>query len=328
MLSQYSRSTILKQASRTAPRAMSTVLRSVGYQYEGGNRSEWSETMSFTSPESDFAASDRFSESTPLGDSHSSSKSLSFASPEADFVGSLAREGRQSAAGPIWSESLSFTSPDADFTAEKQATVLDLPSGPLLSETLSFASPDAHFTSVKDSEDYQLPPGYESILHSLTFLASPETAIGVIHYAEMLDLSLKTHLREQKERVASLPQTMSEALADSRPIVITSASSPFTVVDVNEAWLGLCGFSREEALHQNLGELLQGPETDTKVTQQLVSRLKREDYSEAFVTNYSKSGRKFQSHVQIGRLSAEDGSAECFVGILEEIQTEGAEAKM
>jgi PAS domain S-box-containing protein len=242
--------------------------------------------MSFTSPESDFSAS--------------------------DFVGTHAREGKQSTTGPIWSESLSFVSPEADFTAE------NLPASALLwSEThLSFARPETGF---KDREDYQLSSEYESIIPTLAFLASPETAIGVIHYAEMLDGPLKTQLSAQKERVAALPHTMSEALADSRPIVITSASSPFTVVDVNEAWVGLCEYSREEALHQNLVDLLQGPETDTQVTQQMVSRLKREAYSEAFVTNYAKSGRKFQSHVQVGRLVADDGSAEFFVGILEEI---------
>jgi hypothetical protein len=189
MLSKYSRSTILKQASKTASRAMSTVLRP----------SEWSETMSFASPESDFCASNRFSESTPLGDSRIWSESLSLASPESDFVGTQAREGKQSAAGSIWSESLSFTSPEADFTGEKVA--VDLPSGPLWSETLSFARrPETDFNTVKDSgEDYQLPPEYESIMHSLTFLSSPETAIGVIHYAEMLDGPLKTQLSEQKE---------------------------------------------------------------------------------------------------------------------------------
>jgi PAS domain-containing protein len=141
---------------------------------------------------------------------------------------------------------------------------------------------------VKDSEDYQLPSEYESIIHSLTLLSSPETAIGVVHYAEMLDMPLNTQLllsEQHRERVASLPHTsMSEALADSRPIVIISASSSsplfFTVVDVNEAWVGLCEYSREEALHQNLGDLLQGPETDTNVTQQMMSRLKRDDYSE------------------------------------------------
>jgi hypothetical protein len=75
---------------------MSTVLQPiVGYQYEESARSEWSETMSFASPESDFSASDRFSESTALGDSHIWSESLSFASPESDFVGTQAREQGQ-----------------------------------------------------------------------------------------------------------------------------------------------------------------------------------------------------------------------------------------
>lgn len=132
MLSKYSRcSTILKQASKTASRAMSTVRQPLGYKYEANARSaEWSETLSFATPESDFSASDdtkRFSESTPpLEDSHIWSESLSFASPESDFVSTQARDGKQSATGPIWSESLSFASPEADFTAEKADCLLGL----------------------------------------------------------------------------------------------------------------------------------------------------------------------------------------------------------
>jgi PAS domain S-box-containing protein len=138
----------------------------------------------------------------------------------------------------------------------------------------------------------------------------------------MLDLATKSRLIELKQRQESLPETMSEALADSRPIVVTSAAFPFDVVDVNQAWVGLCEYTREEAVNRNLDDLLQGPETSAEVARDMISRLKRDQYSEAYLTNYTKSGRKFQNHVKVGLISGDDGTGKFYVGILEEIQSQ------
>ena len=169
-----------------------------------------------------------------------------------------------------------------------------------------------------------IPSRYDVVMQQLSLLAAPETAYGAIHYGELLDETLKTQLYEQQERQDSLPHTLSEALADSRPIVVTTPSSPFKVLEVNDAWVGLCGYSREEARNKGLGELLQGAETDTRIANEMVSRLQRDHYSEAYLTNYTKNGRKFQNHIQVGILSADDGTAQYFVGVLNEIQSQNS----
>jgi PAS domain S-box-containing protein len=153
---------------------------------------------------------------------------------------------------------------------------------------------------------------------ALALAASPESAIGVHHCAEVLDDVLKMMLREQQ--VEALPKTLTEALNDPRPIVVTSADSPFEVVDVNDAWEGLCGFTRQEAQNQRLGNMLSGPETDVDVVREMVVNLQSEHYSHATLTNYTKSGRQFKNHVQLGRLMTDDGKfSEYFVGVLQEI---------
>jgi PAS domain S-box-containing protein len=257
------------------------------------NKAEWSNTLPFASPESDFTASDRFTQALSASrEGPNWSGLFSFASPESDFVGMKTREDKEENRAS-WSESLSYASPEADFSFQDKGE----------------SSKSAEF--------------FEPFILSLSLLASPETAIGVVHYGEMLDDTTKRQLLEHMRQQESLPKTLSEALADPRPIVVTSPASPFDIVDVNEAWVGLCGYSREESVNQNLGDLLQGPETSVRVARDMISRLKREHHSEALITNYTKSGRKFQNHVKVGLLSTDDGADLFFVGVLEEIGTRG-----
>jgi PAS domain S-box-containing protein len=258
------------------------------------------------------------------------SNSYSFASPEADFVGQRARENDasdRSSHPPVWSEQISFASPEADFTSEKVNADTNTSNQAEWSGSLSFASPESDFTNVANNKtddhfDYDSPSSYQpNMPSSFELLTSPQTAIGVIHFGEFLDEATKALLRERYEHKTSLPTTMADALADPRPIVITSTSSPFVVFDVNEAWVGLCGYSREEALDKNLGDLLQGPDTDPKALLDMVARLRHGSYGEAKITNYAKNGRKFQNHVKVGSLSTENGdAAEYFIGVLEEIR--------
>ena len=113
-------------------------------------------------------------------------------------------------------------------------------------------------------------------------------------------------------------------------MVVTSAVYPFAVVEVNDAWVGLCEYSREEAINRSLGDLLQGPRTDQNAAREMVKRLQEEDYAEAILTNYSKSGRKFDNFVKVARLSVNgenDSVTELLVGVLEEIQVDTKEDK-
>ena len=52
----------------------------------------------------------------------------------------------------------------------------------------------------------------------------------------------------------------SSALPKDRPAVLFSSKSPFPVLDVNDAWLSTCGFTREEVIGQTM-KIIQGPRT-------------------------------------------------------------------
>ena len=61
------------------------------------------------------------------------------------------------------------------------------------------------------------------------------------------------------EPYAAVPNTLEDALQESKDArVVTSATRPFVIEHVNDAWVRLCGFSADEAVGKTLA-CLQGP---------------------------------------------------------------------
>eukprot|EP00591_Stephanopyxis_turris_P004982 CAMPEP_0195515148 /NCGR_PEP_ID=MMETSP0794_2-20130614/6322_1 /TAXON_ID=515487 /ORGANISM="Stephanopyxis turris, Strain CCMP 815" /LENGTH=214 /DNA_ID=CAMNT_0040643531 /DNA_START=450 /DNA_END=1094 /DNA_ORIENTATION=- len=118
---------------------------------------------------------------------------------------------------------------------------------------------------------------------------------------------------------SALPHTLEEALESSpQARVITKTNAPFEIVDVNTAWEGLCGFSREEAVGKTLA-MLQGPETDPSAVTALMSTLMRGEEAGTVLINYNKDGRKFQNRLRVAPLRENsDGTGKLthFVGVL------------
>jgi PAS domain S-box-containing protein len=92
--------------------------------------------------------------------------------------------------------------------------------------------------------------------------------------------------------------------------------------------VGGCGYSREEAVQRNIGELLQGPETNVATATDMIRYLKRDSFSKAVLTNYTKDGRKFQNRISVGVISSDGDEAGraggpsnlYFVGVLEDLE--------
>jgi PAS domain S-box-containing protein len=126
--------------------------------------------------------------------------------------------------------------------------------------------------------------------------------------------------REKHRDEQPLPQTLQDALSndDPRAIVVTEAEAPFRVVEVNDAWIALRGFTKEEARHHSLS-MIQGPDTNSTAVESMVELLLAGERAETLVTNYTKMGRKFYNHVRAGPIFNADQKITHFVGILEEV---------
>ena len=117
-----------------------------------------------------------------------------------------------------------------------------------------------------------------------------------------------------------LPKTLDDALRPSkRAIVVAETVAPFRVVDVNQAWQDLCGYSFVESQGRSLGDLLQGPETNQVASTGLVSKLLQGEEAGTMLVNYTKEGRAFKNRVRVGPLY-DDGKLQYFVGVLEEMK--------
>ena len=141
------------------------------------------------------------------------------------------------------------------------------------------------------------------------------------HTNQQSSSRLDTSRRQVINVEEPLPKTFDDAVnrQQHRAIVVTEASSPFRVVDVNKEWEGLCGYSYVESKGKTLGELLQGPETNTSAATALVNKLMQGEEAGVVLTNYTKSGRRFVNRVRAGPLiDQESGQVTHFVGVLHE----------
>lgn len=322
-------------------------------------RSVWSNSISFSSPESDFTSNTSnifplFQMRSPNFENventgrHSWSKSISFSSPESDFTShAFPQAHKQSVTDEKeksdknnWSGMLSYSSPESDFTtsAKYYANKNE--------ENQETHAPKADFIHHVMSDPYHR----DSMAYSMSF-AGTESDFCSSNFMDLLDERMKRQLENVEKRSlkrrndlklaaenhdlnvmnvpsnhevelqeAPLPRTYARATEkdDPRAIVVTEASKPFRIVSVNSAWEQLCGFSAAECQGKTL-ECLQGPETDYGAISSLMAQLQKGEESRTVLTNYTKTGRKFQNSLRVGPLVSEDDKVTHVVGVLREI---------
>ena len=117
---------------------------------------------------------------------------------------------------------------------------------------------------------------------------------------------------------------MYEALEPSKEArVITEASPPFRVTNVNHAWEDLCDYKIYECYGKTLG-MIQGPDTNKAAITALMNKMMKGESAGVVLTNYKKNGEKFKNRLRVGPLYGDiDGSnagkITYFIGVLKEI---------
>jgi len=154
-------------------------------------------------------------------------------------------------------------------------------------------------------------------------ILSPETVAGSTSLHEFLDYQHLLLYYQSKKDVdpQPLPKTLQDALGnenDPRAIIVTKACAPFDIIDVNDAWVGMCSFSKEEARNSSLA-MIQGPETNKGGIKAMIRDLREGNETFAVMANYTKSGRKFHNYVRAGTLIDTQNRITHFVGVLQEL---------
>jgi PAS domain S-box-containing protein len=227
-----------------------------------------------------------------------------------------------------WSGMLSFASPERDFSRQESkedsnsfqvdhhnVIMMDAPETALGSIALSEVMGES-----KTNMDAHWIEQITCLHDTMLAVHQPETAFGAIALSELVD---KQTLYELQNLTKPLPTTMDEYHAaaehDSRAMVVTHAEKPFHIVNVNDAWVGLCGYTPEESRNKSLAALLQGPDTNPHDLDQFMKQLQQGKPAIATITNYTKSGRKFRNRVRAGPIRNDQNIVTHFIGVLEEI---------
>jgi len=262
----------IQAASRRSTALSSLQLRRRLATHVVGSNNNWSESLSFSSPESDFNANHSFKD-------FESKDSLHFSRDYIHHI-SLQNHHRESMA-----YALSFASPESDFSSPLIAALLDERMKQQLEHSINLA------VQIKDE------------------ILPDQNLLGSIFKKQ-----------DQILHEAPLPGTLADALNlnDPRAIVVTEANAPFRIVSVNPAWEHLCGFTLNECHGQTL-KCIQGPETNTSAITALMSQLLRGEEAGTVLTNYNKTGRKFQNRLRVKPLKDEFSRITHFVGVLREI---------
>lgn len=273
---------IIQKASRCSNALSLSQIRRLGSSFSGqivgSNNSNWSESLSFTSPESDFNANNTFQD---FGTKDSVNLSR-------DYINHLPVQShyRESMA-----YALSFASPDSDFSSPLIAALLD--------------------ERMKQQLAYSMNQGLQQnkIPLESTELLQGQDLVATIFKKQ-----------DQILHDGPLPNTLADALRldDPRAIVVTEAQAPFRIVSVNPAWENLCGFTLNECHGQTL-RCIQGPETNASAVTALMSQLLRGEEAGTVLTNYTKTGRKFQNRLRVKPLKDEFSRITHFVGVLREV---------
>jgi len=177
------------------------------------------------------------------------------------------------------------------------------------------------------------PSAYEA--HKLRSQLPPQLHLGSVDSLVNKNIPRKLPPLEENYRDAStelntqpLPKSINHIRSylldeDPRPLIVTETKSPYRIIAVNEAWVNLCGYTREECKGRSVGKLLLGPETDMKNVTTLLSKLVVGGEARTVLTNYTKSGRKFKNSIRVGPIVDEMGKTVNFVGVLREVNDFG-----
>ncbi|KAK7231969.1 hypothetical protein SO694_00083173 [Aureococcus anophagefferens] len=107
---------------------------------------------------------------------------------------------------------------------------------------------------------------------------------------------------------------------DPRAKVVTTARRPFVIANVNQAWLDLCGFGKDEVLGRTMS-CIQGELTDKRAVESVHAAVAAGRAADMTLINYTSKGDAFLNYLRVFPLYADANPNQRpsnYLGILED----------
>ncbi|MFT5523622.1 MAG: PAS domain S-box-containing protein [Pirellulaceae bacterium] len=100
-------------------------------------------------------------------------------------------------------------------------------------------------------------------------------------------------------------------------VMVTKSTGKTPIIYVNRVFTELTGYDAEDVIGKS-PSLLQGPETDSGVLDQLRADLESGRNFEGRATNYRKDGTPFTMHWRVAPVKSEDGEVHYYIAVQRE----------
>ncbi|HWH69535.1 MAG TPA: PAS domain-containing protein, partial [Candidatus Sulfotelmatobacter sp.] len=167
-------------------------------------------------------------------------------------------------------------------------------------------------------EQYERAAVQKVPVHFETLFAPLDRWFEVSVYPAQSGLSILFRDVTEKRRLADELRKLSLIATNSQNmVVVTDAERRITWV--NEAFTRRTGYSLAEAVGQNPGRLLQGPESDREAVHYMRKQIARGEAFQTEVVNYTKSGEKYWADVYGQAVMDADGRVQQYFAVSNDI---------
>jgi PAS domain S-box-containing protein len=125
---------------------------------------------------------------------------------------------------------------------------------------------------------------------------SAHKIIGLELMFDVMALMLQLKQAEGSDTFSVIPNTVQTCQRSfDKPMVMTLAEEPYTIVQVNKLWEEMTGYKAEEVVGKASCRTLEGEETDPSAVEGLMNEARFKRPASGMVVNYKKTGEPFRN---------------------------------
>jgi PAS domain S-box-containing protein len=125
---------------------------------------------------------------------------------------------------------------------------------------------------------------------------SAHKIVGLELMFDVMALMLQLKQAEGSDTFSVIPNTVQTCQRSfDKPMVMTLAEEPYTIVQVNKLWEEMTGYKAEEVVGKASCRSLEGEETDPSAVEGLMNEVRFKRPASGMVVNYKNTGERFRN---------------------------------